>query len=72
MTDWKPWQLTSTELTRQIEALEVEAAHVAEGTEACGIFRGRLGELYAEADQRTRLAVSRLATAASHYPDNAL
>jgi hypothetical protein len=70
MTDWKPWQLTSTELARQIEDLEVEAAHVAEGTEAYRNLRVRLGELHAEADQRKRLAVSRLETAASHYPDN--
>jgi hypothetical protein len=71
MTDWKPWQLTSTELARQIEDLEAEVAHVAQGTEAYENLRGRLGELRAEAEQRKRLAVSHLEMAASHYPDNA-
>jgi hypothetical protein len=28
MTEWKQWQLTSTELRRQIESFEVGAAHV--------------------------------------------
>jgi hypothetical protein len=28
MTEWKQWQLTSAELARQIEGLEIEAAHV--------------------------------------------
>jgi hypothetical protein len=28
MTEWKQWQLTRTELAREIESLEVEAAHV--------------------------------------------
>jgi hypothetical protein len=71
MTDWKPWQLTSAELAREIEDLEVEVAHVAKGTAAYGNLRGRLEELYKEADQRKRLAVSHLERAATHYPDNA-
>jgi hypothetical protein len=70
-TDLKPWQLTSAELAREIEVLEVEVAHVTEHTAADRKLRGRLNELYAEADERKRLAASRLETAASHYPDNA-
>jgi hypothetical protein len=71
MTDWKPSQLTSTELARQTEDLDVEVARVAQDAQAHRRLPERLGELCAETDQRKRLAVSHLESTVSHYPEDA-
>jgi hypothetical protein len=71
MTDWKPWQLTSSELARQVADLEAEVARVAQGTKACRNLQERLAKLHAEADQRKHSTARHLETAASRYPDDA-
>jgi hypothetical protein len=71
MTDWKPWQLTSSELARHVADLEAEVARVEQGTKACRNLQERLAKLHAEADQRKHLAARDLETAASRYPDDA-
>ena len=59
-----PWQLTTSELAREIEALEVlKASGAVLAPDEGGREAGRLAQLYAERDGRKRLADHNLRTA---------
>ena len=63
-----PGQLTTSELAREIAALEGSADHQTQDAEQEG---GRLGALYGELGQRKRLADHHFRLTRQQFPDDA-
>lgn len=68
-TQMSPGQLTTSELAREIAALEVALRNLSAGTH--GHPGGRLEALYAERAERNCLTAGDLRAAQSHFPDGA-
>ena len=68
-TQMPPGQLTTSELAREITALEAAMRNLPAG--AHGQRGGRLEALYAERAERNHLAVGYLRAAQRHFPDGA-
>ena len=64
-----PWQLTTSELAREIEALEASPRELPSAGGEHG--EGRLAQLYAERDERKRLADHNARVPARQFPDDA-
>lgn len=71
MTNLKPWQLTSSELAREIEAQEAAIAELPLDSEDYKAERAQPGELYGERDQRKRLSARIMGAAGQQFPDDA-